>query len=89
MANIQSQIKRNRQNEKARQRNKTVRSEIRTRAKSAIEAAKAGDAAGATEALKMAQAKIDTAATRGVLHRKTAARRKSQLTKQVHSLLGS
>ena len=89
MANIQSQIKRNRQNEKARQRNKTVRSEIKTRAKSALDAAKAGDTTGATEALKMAQAKIDTAATRGVLHRKTAARRKSQLTKQVNSLLGS
>ncbi len=89
MANIQSQIKRNRQNEKARQRNKTVRSEIKTRAKSAIEAAQAGDSAAATEALKMAQAKIDAAATRRVLHPKTAARRKSQLTKQVNSLLGS
>jgi small subunit ribosomal protein S20 len=89
MANIQSQIKRNRQNEKARQRNKTVRSEIKTRAKSAIEAAEAGDTAGAEEALKKAQAKIDAAATRGVLHRKTAARHKSQLTKQVNSLLGS
>jgi len=89
MANIQSQIKRNRQNEKARQRNKTVRSEIKTRSKSAIDAARAGDAAAAEEALKMAQAKIDTAATRGVLHRKTAARRKSQLTKQVRSLLSS
>jgi small subunit ribosomal protein S20 len=89
MANIQSQIKRNRQNEKARQRNKTVRSEIKTRAKSALEAAQAGDAGGAEEALKRAQARIDAAATRGVLHRKTAARRKSQLTKQVNSLLGS
>ena len=89
MANIQSQIKRNRQNEKARQRNKTVRSEIKTRAKSAIEAAQAGDTAGAREALKMAQAKIDSAASRGVLHRKTAARRKSQLTNQVNSRLGS
>jgi small subunit ribosomal protein S20 len=89
MANIQSQIKRNRQSEKARQRNKTVRSEIKTRAKSAIEAAQAGDAAAAEEALKRAQAKIDVAATRGVLHSKTAARRKSQLTKQVNSLLGS
>ena len=89
MANLPSQIKRNRQTEKARQRNKTVRSEIKTRTKSAIVAAQAGDTAGATEALKMAQAKIDAAATRGVLHRKTAARRKSQLTKQVNSLLGS
>lgn len=89
MANIPSQIKRNRQTEKARQRNKTVRSEIKTRTKSAIEAAQEGDTAAAEEALKMAQAKIDAAATRGVLHHKTAARRKSQLTKQVNSLLRS
>ncbi len=89
MANIKSQIKRNRQNEKARQRNKTVRSEIKTRTKSAVEAARAGDAAAAEEALKLAQARIDVAATRGVLHANTAARRKSKLTKQVNTLLGS
>ncbi len=89
MANIKSQIKRNRQSEKARLRNKTVRSEIRTRSKSALEAAQAGDPAAAAEALKLAQARIDVAVTRGVLHAKTAARRKSKLTKQVRTLLGS
>lgn len=87
MANIKSQIKRNRQNEKARLRNKQVRSELRTRAKAAIDAAQSGDAAAAEEALQIAQARIDAAAGKGVLHRNTAARRKSKLTKQVASLL--
>ena len=89
MANIKSQIKRNRQSEKARQRNKMVRSEIKTRTKNAVDAATAGDAGAAREALKQAQARIDIAATRGVLHAKTAAHRKSKLTKQVNALLGS
>ena len=89
MANIKSQMKRNRQNEKARQRNQMVRSEIKTRAKTAVDAAAAGNEPAAREALKLAQARIDVAATRGVLHAKTAARRKSKLTKQVNTLLGS
>ncbi len=88
MANIKSQIKRDRQSEKARQRNKTVRSEIKTRTKRALEAAESGDPAAAAEALKLAQARIDAAAIRGVLHANTAARQKSKLTKQVNSLLG-
>ena len=74
MANIKSQMKRNRQNEQARLRNKTVR---------------CGDSAAAEEALKIAQARIDAATSSGVLHANTAARRKSKLTKQVHTLLGS
>jgi small subunit ribosomal protein S20 len=89
MANIKSQMKRNRQNEKARQRNQMVRSEIKTRTKTAVDAAEAGNETAAREALREAQARIDVAATRGVLHAKTAARRKSKLTKQVNSLLGS
>ena len=89
MANIKSQMKRNRQNEKARLRNKTVRSEIKTRAKAAVDAARSGDSAAAEEALKIAQARIDAATSSGVLHANTAARRKSKLTKQVHTLLGS
>ncbi|MBT8202584.1 MAG: 30S ribosomal protein S20 [Acidimicrobiia bacterium] len=89
MANIKSQMKRNRQNEKARLRNKTVRSEIKTRAKAAVDAARSGDSAAAEEALRIAQARIDAATTSGVLHANTAARRKSNLTKQVHALLGS
>jgi small subunit ribosomal protein S20 len=88
MANIKSQIKRNRQNERLRARNRALRSELKTRARTAVEAAQAGDTAGAEEALRAAQQRIDTAAAKGVLPRNTAARRKSRLTKQVRSLLG-
>lgn len=88
MANIKSQIKRNRQNEKRRVGNKAVRSELKTRVRTALEAAQSGDAAGAEEALRLAQQRIDSAAAKGVLPKNTAARRKSRLTKQVRSLLG-
>ena len=88
MANIKSQIKRNRQNERLRARNRAFRSELRTRARNALAAAEAGDAAGAEEALRLAQMRIDAAAAKGVLPKNTAARRKSRLTKQVRALLG-
>jgi small subunit ribosomal protein S20 len=88
MANIRSQIKRNRQNETRRQRNQAVRSELKTRAKSAVTAAESGDAAATAEALRQAQRRLDTASAKGVLHPKTAARRKSRLTKRVNSRLG-
>ena len=88
MANIQSQIKRNRQNAKRHLRNKSVRSELKTREKSAVEAAEAGDAAKAEEALRLAQKRIDMAASKGVIHKKTAARRKARITRQVRSILG-
>ena len=88
MANIKSQIKRNRQNEKRRVRNKAIRSELKTRTRKALEAAESGDAAAASEALRIVQMRIDSAATKGVLPKQTAARRKSRLTKQVRSLLG-
>ena len=88
MANIASQIKRNRQNEKARQRNQSVRSEMRTRARAALEAAEAGNADEAREALRLAQKRIDTATAKGVLHKRTAARRKARLTRRVEELLG-
>ena len=88
MANIASQIKRNRQNERARQRNKAVRSDMRTRARQALEAAESGDADAAREALRLAQQRIDAAASKGVLHKRTAARRKSQLVRRVEQLLG-
>jgi small subunit ribosomal protein S20 len=88
MANIQSQIKRNRQNEKRQERNKAIRSELKTRARRAIEAAESGDAAAADEALRQAQKRYDVAVTKGVLAKNTAARRKSRLTKQVKTLLG-
>lgn len=88
MANIKSQMKRNRQNEKLRIANKAVRSELRTRIKAAVTAAESGNEADAREALRVAQVRIDKAASSGVMRKQTAARRKSQLTKQVNSLLG-
>ena len=88
MANIKSQVKRNRQNIVRNERNKSIRSELRTRVKNALDAAEAGDAAGAEEALRLAQKRIDSAVTRGVLKKNTAARRKSRLARQVRSLLG-
>ena len=83
MANIKSQIKRNRQNEKRRLRNRSVRSELRTHQKAAEAAAGTGDEA---EALQVAIKKIDKAASKGVLHKNTAARRKSRLVARVREL---
>jgi len=88
MANIKSQIKRNRQNEKNHERNKALRSELKTREASALAAAESGDAAAAHEALRMAQMKIDAAVSKGLLKKNTAARRKSSLNRQVVALLG-
>jgi small subunit ribosomal protein S20 len=84
VANIKSQIKRNRQNEKARQRNKQVRTEVQTRTKSALRAAESGE--DTADALKAAIRRIDTATSKGVLHKNTAARKKSRLVKQVRRL---
>jgi small subunit ribosomal protein S20 len=81
VANIKSQIKRNRQNEKRRLRNKGVRSEMRTRTKAAVTTAQAGDE-GAAEALRIALRRIDKAAAKGVIHKNQAARRKSRLVKR-------
>lgn len=85
MANIKSQIKRNRQNEKRRLRNKSVRSELRTRTKSALEAATAGSEDQA-EALRMAMKRIDKAASQGVIHKNQAANRKSRLMRRIRAL---
>lgn len=84
MANIKSQIKRNRQNVRARARNKAVRSEIHTRTKAAVSAAEAGE--DSSEALKAAIARIDSATSKGVLHKNTAARKKSRLIKRLRSI---
>ena len=78
MANIRSQIKRNRQNERRRLRNKSVRSEMRTRTKGARLAIEAGDE-NAEELLRAAVRRIDKAASAGVIHPNQAARRKSRL----------
>ena len=87
MANIKSQIKRNRQNEKRRLRNRTVRSEINTRTKAALAAVEHGDnEEEAAEALRVAVKRIDKAASKGVLHKKSAARRKSRLLREIQRL---
>ncbi|HLT70612.1 MAG TPA: 30S ribosomal protein S20 [Acidimicrobiales bacterium] len=82
MANIKSQIKRNRQNIRRRERNRAVRSEIKTRTKRAVQAAEAG-ADDAEERLRLAIKRIDKAAAKGVIHRNAAARRKSRLVARV------
>ena len=86
VANIKSQIKRNRQNEKRRLRNRTVRSEINTRSKAALAAATHDDDEAATEALRLAIKRIDKAASKGVIHSNTAARRKSRLVREIERL---
>ncbi len=83
MANIKSQIKRNRQNEKSRLRNRAVRAELRTRQKAALAAAGTDNE---TEALRLAVKRIDKAATKGVLHKNTAARKKSRLMARIREL---
>ncbi len=82
MANIKSQIKRNRQNERRRLRNKSVRSELKTRVKTAVNAAEQG-APEAVDALRMAVKRIDKAAAKGVIHKNQAANRKSRLMRRL------
>jgi small subunit ribosomal protein S20 len=84
VANIKSQIKRNRQNEKRRLRNKSVRAEMRTRTKNAVVAAEAGD--DTAELLRLAVKRIDKAAAQGVIHKNTAANHKSRLVRRVAAL---
>jgi small subunit ribosomal protein S20 len=85
VANIKSQIKRNRQNEKLRLRNKSVRSEVRTRTKTALDTAAAGGEE-LVEALRLAMKRIDKAASRGVIHKNQAANRKSRLERRIAAL---
>jgi len=83
MANIKSQIKRNRQNEIRRMRNKSINSNLKTSVKKVETAAAAGEPTD--DVLREAQAKIDTAVSKGVLHKKTAARKKSRLVKKANA----
>lgn len=85
MANIESQKKRNRQNVKRHLRNKAVRAEMRTRTKKAETAAAAGSDE-TPELLSAAIKRIDQAASKGVLHKNTANRKKSRLTKRLARL---
>ena len=81
---FESQIKRNRQNERRRLRNKSVRSEIRTRTKTAVTAIEAG-AEDAAEAIRAAVRRIDKAAAKGVIHKNQAANRKSRLMRRANA----
>ena len=81
MANIKSQIKRNRQTEKRNLRNRKVRSELHTRTKTALTALEEGE--DADDAVRAAIKRIDKAAQKGVLHKNTAARRKSRLARKL------
>ncbi len=85
MANIKSQIKRNRTNELARVRNKAARSEIKTRVKAAVVTATAGGEESA-EALRIAVKRIDKAAAKGIIHKNQAANRKSRLMRRLARL---
>ncbi len=81
MANIKSQIKRIKTNEKARLRNKAVRSQLKTAVRTFREATKSGDQEAATKALANASRRLDKAVSKGVIHRNQAANRKSSMAK--------
>jgi small subunit ribosomal protein S20 len=81
MANIKSQIKRDRQNKKLHERNAAVKSALKTTQKKVQAAVGEGDAEGAQARAREAARELDKAASKGILHRKTAARRKSRLTR--------
>ena len=83
MANIKSQMKRIKTNEKARQRNVAVKSALKTAVRRVRTAAESGDAAAAATALAPASKALDKAASKGVIHKNQAANRKSGLAKQV------
>ncbi|MDG4827619.1 30S ribosomal protein S20 [Asanoa sp. WMMD1127] len=84
MANIKSQIKRNRQNEKRRLRNKSVKSSLKTAIRKFHEATAAGDTEQATVLMREASRKLDKAVSKGVIHKNQAANRKSAIAKKLN-----
>jgi len=86
VANIKSQIKRNKQNEKARLRNKAVKSSLKTSVRRFREAADADDAEKVTETMRAALTKLDKAVSKGVIHKNQAANRKSAIAKRAAQL---
>lgn len=86
MANIKSNIKRIGTNRKAEERNKAVRSELKTLVRAVREAAASGDKAAAAAALQSANRKLDKAVSKGVIHKNQAANRKSAIAQKVSSL---
>ena len=86
MANIKSQIKRNKQNEKHRLRNKSVKSSLKTAIRKAREAVAAGDVEKAVALTRDASRALDKAASKGVIHPNQAANKKSAMAQRANSL---
>jgi small subunit ribosomal protein S20 len=86
MANIKSQIKRNKQNEKRAERNKGVRTALKTSTKKIRTAVDAGDAEEAQARQRETARSLDKAVAKGIVHKRTAARRKSRLAKAAGSV---
>jgi small subunit ribosomal protein S20 len=86
VANIRSQIKRNKQNEAAHERNKSVRSALKTSIRRFREAADAGDTDRAHALARLATQKLDKAASAGVIHKNQAANKKSAINRRAASL---
>jgi small subunit ribosomal protein S20 len=86
VANVKSQIKRNRTNERRRLRNKSVKSSVRTAVRKFREAAEAGEKEKAAELLVSTSRKLDKAASKGVIHKNQAANKKSALTRAFNKL---
>ncbi len=86
MANIKSQIKRNRQNEKRRLRNKSVKSSLKTAIRKFHEASATGDNDTAAALMRDASRKLDQAVSKGVIHKNQAANRKSAIAAKASSL---
>ena len=89
MANIKSQIKRNRQNEKRAERNKAVRTALKTSTKKVRVAVSGDDAEGAVERAREAARALDKAAAKRIVHKRTAARRKSRLARAANAAASS
>jgi small subunit ribosomal protein S20 len=88
VANIKSQIKRNKTNEKARLRNKAAKSSLKTAIRKTREAIEAGDTEKATAAAREASRKLDKAVSKGVIHKNQAANKKAALAQKVATLNG-
>jgi small subunit ribosomal protein S20 len=86
VANIKSQIKRIKQNEKRHQRNKAVKSGLKTAVRKFREAAESGEKDKAVELARSAGRKLDKAVSKGVIHKNQAANRKSAIAKKAASL---
>lgn len=86
MANIKSQVKRILTNKKATDRNRAVKSELKTAIRAAREATAAGDKLAAAAAVSAANRKLDKAVSKGVIHKNQAANRKSSLAKKAAGL---